>query len=198
MLSFYLYKMKAFKRPKISDIVFVILIALLVIPQTRKPIQVGLNKIFALFSPSVVDEGDREQLTNYNWPLVTETGEVFNLNETKGKVVLINFWATWCPPCIAEMESLETLYKQFSSNEDVVFLFATTDPFEKTKAFKEKNNYSFPVYKYTTQEPEQLHSASIPHTVILDKKGNIVVEKSGASNWSSNKVVGLLETLLSK
>ena len=131
------------QKPKTSNIIFIIALALLVIPQTRKPIQVFLNKGLALFSPSVIDEGDRKLLTNYNWTLLAEGNKQFNFLEAKGKVIVVNFWATWCPPCIAEMDSLEELYTKFSENEEVMFLFVTSDSFEKTNSFKKKHNYTF-------------------------------------------------------
>lgn len=186
------------QKPKVSNIIFIVVLALVVIPQTRKPIQVFLNKGLALFSPSVIDTEDRVQLTNYNWDLMDENNSQLNLNAFKGKVVVINFWATWCPPCIAEMDSLEELYQMFSENPEVEFLFVTSDPLEKIKTFKEKENYTFPVYRQITKEPEAFNVSSIPRTFILDKEGTIVVDKTGASNWSSEKVMKLIEDLSEK
>ena len=183
-------------KPKLSNIIFIVVLALLLIPQTRQPIQIFLNKGLALFSPSVIDKEDRVKLTNYNWNLMDENNAQFNLDQAKGKVVIINFWATWCPPCIAEMESLQELFTKFSENEKVEFLFITSDPLEKTNSFKEKHNYTFPVYRQISIEPEVFDVSSIPRTFVLDKEGNIVVDKTGASNWSSDSVVKLIEDLL--
>lgn len=183
-------------KPKLSNIIFIVVLALLLIPQTRQPIQIFLNKGLALFSPSVIDKEDRVKLTNYNWNLLDENNNQFNLDEVKNKVVVINFWATWCPPCIAEMDSMEKLYKTYAENNQVVFLFVTSDPLDKTNSFKEKHNYTFPVYRQISKEPDVFDVSSIPRTFILDKEGNIVVDKKGASNWSSDSVIKLIEDLL--
>ena len=184
------------QKPKTSNIVFIIALAFLIIPQTRKPIQVFLNKGLTLFSPSVIDKDKSKKLVDYDWNLIDESSASFNLREAKGKVLIINFWATWCPPCIAEMESLQKLYNTFSSNEEVEFLFVTHDPFKKINTFKEKENYSFPAYRQITKEPNVFNVSSIPRTFIIDKEGNILVDKTGASNWSSKKVVKLIERLV--
>lgn len=184
------------QKPKASNILFIIALALLIIPQTRKPIQVFLNKGLALFSPSIIDKEDSTKLINYNWSLLDENNINFNLSEAKGKVIVINFWATWCPPCIAEMESLQKLYNTFSSNQEVAFLFVTTDSLEKIKAFKEKENYTFPVYRQISKAPNAFNVSSIPRTFIIDKEGDILVDKTGASNWGSDKIVKLIESLL--
>lgn len=185
-------------KPKLSNIIFIFILALLVIPQTRKPIQVFLNRGLALFSPSVVDKEDRVKLDNYNWNLMDENNVQFDFNKARGKVVVINFWATWCPPCIAEMDSLEELFAKFSKNQEVEFLFVTSDPLEKIKVFKEKENYTFPVYRQISREPQVFNVSSIPRTFILDKEGNIVVDKTGASNWNSEKVESLIRGLMNQ
>src|SRR5690606_13783925 len=101
-----------------NNIFFLVIILIIFIPQTRQPLQVLLHKGLALFSPSIEDKNERKSITDYNWQLLDETGQAFDFNDVKGKVVVINFWATWCPPCIAEMPSLEKLYNRY--HEDVV------------------------------------------------------------------------------
>jgi thiol-disulfide isomerase/thioredoxin len=166
----------------------------MVIPQTRQPIQILLQKGLAMFSPSVVDKEDRIVLTDYNWQLVDENGVAYNFNDAKGKVIFINFWATWCPPCIAEMPSMEKLYQDYK--EDVVFLFVSNEKQEVISKFKEKNDYEFLVQAALTPNPELLETSSIPRTFVIDQQGNIVIDKSGAADWNSAKVRVLLDDLL--
>ena len=108
------------KKSQIYNSITFVIVVLLIIPQTRKPLQVGLNKIFASFGPSISkSKDDKALLTNYNWQLRDSEGNNFNFESTKGKVVLVNLWATWCPPCIAEMPSMNALYKDYK--DKVVF-----------------------------------------------------------------------------
>lgn len=185
--------MKITKKQR-NNFIFIIIIAVLIIPQTRQPIQILLHKGLALFSPSVVDKDERIQLTNYDWKLVDEEGHSFDFNDTKGKVVLVNFWATWCPPCIAEMPSLERLYTTYK--DDVIFLMVSNEEQDVISKFKEKNDYDFLVYSTVTKNPEIFDTASIPRTYVIDKDGTIVIDKSGAADWNSAKVKKLLNSLL--
>lgn len=187
------------KNIKRSNIFIIAIVLLLLIPQTRKPIQVFLNKGIALVvKPSPIDDSKRKTLTNYHWKLKSVEGETFNLDSVKGKVIVVNFWATWCPPCIAEMPSLEALYRNYASNDDVVFLFVSNEDSNKLYEFMVHNNYSFPVYKPLTQYPSEFNVSSIPRTFVIGKTGDIVIDKSGAADWDSDVVKSTIESLLTE
>jgi thiol-disulfide isomerase/thioredoxin len=178
-----------------NNIIFLVLIALLLIPQTRKPIQVFLNKGLALFSPSIVDQDKRKAISDFNWNLQnTNTLETYNFKNTEGKVVLVNFWATWCPPCIAELPSLDQLYQSY--NDKVVFLFVSNEEISVVNKFLIMKGMSLPVFKPISNYPEVFDVSSIPRTFLIDKKGNIVIDKTGAANWNSKKVREQLDRLL--
>lgn len=177
-----------------NNIFFLVFILLLLIPQTRQPIQVLLQKGLAMFSPSVIGKEDRMTLTDYDWGLVDEHGASYDFNDAKGKIVLINFWATWCPPCIAEMPSMEKLYLDYK--DDVVFLFVSNEEQEIISKFKKKNEYQFLVHASVTQSPKLLETSSIPRTFVLDQKGHVVIDKTGAADWNSTAVRELLDDLL--
>ena len=178
----------------LSNLIFLLVIAILVIPQTRQPIQVFLNKGLALISPSIESEKEQTTLKSYDWKLKDEAGTVFDFENAKGKVVLINFWATWCPPCIAEMPSMQALYNDYQ--DKVVFLFVTGDWYSDINKFLDKHKYTFKVYRPVSSSPSLFDVSSIPRTFLIDKSGNIVIDESGAANWNSEKVRTTIDGLL--
>ena len=181
-------------KKSIGNIIFLIVIALLVIPQTRQPIQVLLHKAIALVKPVTIEDSKFEKLTDYSWKLTDEHNTIYNFEEAKGKVVLINFWATWCPPCIAEMPSMQALYNDY--HDKIEFLFVTNDPFTDINKFLTKHNYTFKVYKPVRGYPEFFTISTIPRTYLIDKEGNVIIDENGAANWNSKSVRSTIDKLL--
>lgn len=153
-------------------------------------------KSFA-FSPSVEKVEERIALDTYDLSLKgIVSADDINLKSLKGKVVFINYWATWCPPCIGEMPMINNLYTDYK--DKLIFLFVTTDEKEKIEKFYAKNDYNFPTYHQLSAPPEQLEVSTIPTTYILDKEGKLALSEYGAANWNSDKVRSLLDKLISE
>lgn len=176
-----------------SNLLFIMIILLLIIPNTRTPIQVGVNRLLA-FSPSEVDKAERKEIVSYHWEFYDLDERKRNFKEAEGKVAIVNLWATWCPPCIAEMPSLAALHDSYGDR--VEFYFVSQEEPEKLRTFLDKKNYSIPVFRPATLPPPGLDSKRLPTTYLIDKKGEIVIEKSGAADWNSDKVRGLIDELL--
>ena len=179
---------------KKSNIIFLIIIALLITPQTRQPIQVFFHKGIAVVNPVSINKNNLVAIEDFNWKLKNINGNYFNFRETKGKVVLINFWATWCPPCIAEMPSMQLLYADYK--DKVEFIFVSNESETVINNFLNKHNYTFDVFNSMSEYPKHFNVKSIPRTFIIDKKGNIVIDKSGAVNWNSDSVRNMVDELL--
>lgn len=184
-----------FIRKHWSNILFFGLLILMVIPQTRMPIQVFIQRAIS-FSPSEEDKETRKTLNNYNWNLLSLDDLLVNFSSSKEKVVLVNFWATWCPPCVAEMPSLQKLYEVYGDKID--FYFITSEEPEKVKAFITKNKYSFPVYLQKFKAPDEIKAEVLPTTYVLSKSGEIVVDEEGVADWNSEKFKKLVEALLAE
>ena len=180
-----------FLKKHYKNILFASIILILFLTPAGFQLKVLLHK-YINFSPSEIAIEEQVTLANYNWQLTDLNGAEINFNEFKNKVVIINFWATWCPPCVAEMESFQELYDSYKN--EVVFLFVANDKVEKVNAFMKDHNYSFPVLFETSTTPSELQSRSIPTTFIIDKNGNIVMSKKGASDWNSD----FIHTFLNK
>lgn len=181
-------------KKNISNLLFVILLLLFFIPNTRGLMQIFLTRIFA-FSPSEVAIEKREQIQSYEWKLHGVNVASKNFNTAKGKVVLLNYWATWCPPCIAEMPSLQKLYNDYK--DKVEFIFLTTDDDPELNKFMDDKDYYYPIYRSLSEHPKPFVSKSIPATYLIDKNGNIVIHKVGAANWNSSSVRETIDELLS-
>lgn len=172
----------------------VALIILLIIPQTRTPIKVFVHKLIA-FSPSVTDEEDRKEIGAFDWLLVSDKNEHINFKEFKGEVILVNFWATWCPPCIAEMPSLQSLYNDYGTK--VRFVFVSNEDPSKVSNFLSNNDFTLPVFREGSPTPNEMQSKSIPATFVIDRDGKIVISKIGSANWNSDKVRKQLDAMIS-
>lgn len=118
------------------------------------------------------------------------SGNVVDLGTLKGKVVFLNFWATWCPPCQAEMPSIQKLYAQFKDDPDFVFLLVDADSkLPEAQRFMQKKNYTLPVYEVASNIPEQLFKGSLPTTIVFDKKGRVSFNEEGAANYAHKKFI---------
>lgn len=183
-------------KSKRSNLWFLLILLLLIVPQTRQLIQVFLQKGVALISPSVINQENRKQIHTYNWDLKHLNGVNYNFKQAEGKVVLVSFWATWCPPCIAEMPNLVKLHADFKN--EVEFLFVSNEDSATLHSFLNKNGYNIPVYKPRSKTPDVLKTSTIPRTILLDKQGRLVIDKTGASNWNSETVRQTINGLLTK
>ncbi|PXX23255.1 TlpA disulfide reductase family protein [Arenibacter sp. ARW7G5Y1] len=158
-------------------------------------IKVYVNRILA-FNPTPVEAREQQLITDYHWKLQDLGNSDFNFEQVKDEVVLINFWASWCPPCVAEMPSLQNLYRDYG--DKVIFMFVAQDQQKRVEKFLKKGNYELPVYYENSTTPKQLFSKSIPSTYIIDRGGRIVVAKTGAADWNSSETRMLLDGLLGR
>lgn len=191
MLCFFVMIMKI----KGQNFFLLIILVLMLVPHTRFPMQVLFNKGLALISsPSLINKESQIKIERYNWELKDFNGSSYNLETVKGKVVFINFWATWCPPCIAELPSIQALYNDYS--DKIEFIFISQESPQTIKQFLNKENYTFNVYGYDTKPPVNFDVSTIPRTFLIDKNGTIIFDKIGASNWNSSKVRSTIDLLL--
>ena len=179
----------------ISNGIFILILALILfVPSAKALVIQGLMQI-GLFNPDVQYEKTLAAPA-LDLKFKDQNGKTIALNELKGKVVFLNFWATWCPPCLAEMPSINKLYQQYKNNGDVVFILLDADSnFEKANGYMKAKKYDMPVYQMASNVPEQIFAGSLPTTVVFDTKGRLSFKHEGAANYHSKKFVAFIEKL---
>ncbi len=90
---------------------------------------------------------------DYDWTLSTLDDQEFYMADLRGKVVFLNFWASWCPPCVVEMPAIQHLYDTFS-DKDVVFVGISREDPEVVREFVEEHGYTFPIYTIDAERPD--------------------------------------------
>lgn len=180
-------------KPQRSNIIFVGILAILFFTPLGGKIKEYSARLLS-FAPSVENEENRVVLKNYNWNLKGINTTDFNFENAKGKVVILNFWATWCPPCRAEMPSFQKLYNDY--NDKVVFVFLTNEKEAIVHKFMDKYDYDLASFNQYSVAPSEFNVSSIPATYVIDKKGAIVIDKVGPADWDSESFRELLDNLL--
>jgi cytochrome c biogenesis protein CcmG/thiol:disulfide interchange protein DsbE len=124
------------------------------------------------------------------------SGQMAWLRNYRGKVVLVNFWASWCPPCLEEMPSMDALQKQMGMHQLVILAFSVDDSWKTVNHFIAQNGFTLPVYADFDRRIATLFGTSkFPETYILDKKGIVRSKVVGAEDWTSPEILELLQKL---
>ena len=121
-------------------------------------------------------EAEDQARNSANFTLLDLSGKAWTLKDLEGKVVMLNFWATWCSPCRKEMPDLEMLYKQFE-REGVIILGVSDDDPDKVREFVQKQGTTYPVLLDPGSKVNHLfHIEGIPKTFVYDRTGKIVAQ----------------------
>jgi thiol-disulfide isomerase/thioredoxin len=182
-----------------SDIIFAIFIIVLLFPQSRMEIIAFVNKgKMLIMQPSVKDGKNTINLADEDYQIEFQNlnGQKLDFSSLKGKVIFMNFWATWCPPCVAEMPAIQKLYNTFKDDRNVVFLMVSNETPEVIQKFISKKGYNFPVYINRYKVPDVFSSNSIPVTFVISKSGKLVIREVGAVNWAGEHMKKTMQELV--
>jgi cytochrome c-type biogenesis protein len=132
------------------------------------------------------NSAENKKHPEFDFTLTDQYGKEHTLSDYKGKVVFLNFWATWCGPCKQEMPDIEELYNEYGKNEGDVIILGVANPASdeypnnsdvsasEVEAFLEDNNYTFPVvFDQTGDVLQNYYISAFPTTFVIDKEGNI-------------------------
>lgn len=125
-------------------------------------------------------------------------GQTIDIKELRGKVVLLNFWATWCPPCRMELSKVQKEIIDRFQDKDFVFLpISRQDSYDKIKTFREQTGHTFPMGMDPDRKIYSLFAtASIPRNFVIDKKGKISFLEIGYDEESLKKLISEIEKAL--
>jgi len=157
--------------------------------------QVSADAIRALQSANIRVLAQRPDLADFTLPLLS--GELKSLSAYKGKVVILNFWATWCPPCRAEMPSMETLYKRFQNQGLEILAVDLGETAATVQQFIRNYNYTFPILLDLNTQAGSLYGVeAIPTSFIIDRSGKIISRIVGSIQWDTQRVITAFDALL--
>ena len=124
---------------------------------------------------------------------------IFTLQNFKGKNLFINYWATWCNPCLAEMPYMAELYENYKDEEDIIFLYLSREKLETIKDYipKDESLQQLPIYKIVTDD-EFFATSGIPTTFIVNSDGEVIVKDLGTAFWNDESVFKFIDNLIGK
>lgn len=143
-----------------------------------------------------------ESAENENFPkadfsmnLVNSRGEKMDMESLRGKVIFLNIWASWCPPCLAEMPGINQLYKDVDKDKVAFIMLSVDDDFSRAIKFHKKKNFDFDIYQAPKGLPSMYFSQSIPTTYIIDGQGNLALTHSGMGDFNTSDFKAFLKEL---
>jgi peroxiredoxin len=119
------------------------------------------------------------------------------MKQLKGKIILLNFWATWCGPCKEEMDSLEALHQRFDARNFVLLAISVDyEGLKHVREFINKRHYTFPVLLDPKNETLDLFGVKgVPTTFLIDKTGRMIGKATGRRDLKSPEVISLINLL---
>jgi peroxiredoxin len=144
----------------------------------------------------IVQEGDRAP----EFQLPSLDGRTVNLSSYRGKVVMVHFWATWCPPCVEEIPTLERLHRAYFGR-DLEILAVSVDEggAGAVGQFMQKNRFALPVLLNSDQSVSRAYGTfKFPETYLVDREGVVRRKIIGAADWMSPAAQQVIQAMLDK
>jgi len=180
-----------------GSLLFYALLALVIFSPSAKSWLLQQAVSTGLFKAEIKKDHTDKNTAPISFSFNDASGRTVDIAELKGKVVFINFWASWCPPCRAEMPSLENLYQKLKDDNRFVFLFMNEDE-DKNKAaqYLQKNQFTIPLHSISGNVPAEIFSGTLPTTVVLNKEGKVVLKHQGMAEYDSEDFIAQLKEML--
>jgi peroxiredoxin len=128
----------------------------------------------------------------------TRDGNKVNLSKLKGKIVLVHFWATWCPPCVDELPELDKFWNRYRNNPGVaLYSVSVDDTWEAIDTFKKQHPFDLPLYRDPqSKTANKFGTTKFPETYIADREGKVLYHLSQPIDWDTPEVFQNIDALL--
>jgi thiol-disulfide isomerase/thioredoxin len=143
-------------------------------------------------STLVANEEQNPTTAMPSFKMLTVDNKMVNLSSLKGKKVFVNLWATWCPPCRAEIPSIEKLATKTDKNKVAFVMLALDNQFEKAISYAAKNKMALPIYYPAENLPPLINVEGIPTTFVFDEQGKLIHQQVGSVDYNTSKYVNML------
>ncbi len=126
--------------------------------------------------------------------LLDASGKTIDLKSFAGKKVFVNLWASWCPPCRAEMPSIEKLHQSVDKDKAVFVLLSLDNDFETAKKYMQSKGLDLPIYYPNDNLPDLFNVRGIPATFIFNEKGELIKQHEGADDYDTDAYRQMLQS----
>jgi thiol-disulfide isomerase/thioredoxin len=160
-------------------------------------VQAGFQRVMlqtGLFHPDLVPEADR-QPADLHFRLANDDGQEYSLTEFDGEVRFVNFWATWCAPCLAEMPAIAKLHADYGDKVHFSVVSVDSD-FKDALEYMTNQKFGIDPVTRASAVPSSIMSGAIPTTIVLDRLGRIAVYEAGMADYNSARFRATLDRLL--
>ncbi|MCH8276275.1 MAG: TlpA family protein disulfide reductase [Bacteroidetes bacterium] len=148
-----------------------------------------------LITPNIQYAEEHDVLANFDLSLVSLDGESASLEDFRGKVIFMNLWATWCPPCMAEMPFIQKLYDDMSDEGVAFVMISADDTAEIARKYIDAKGFTFPVYQLTGRMPEPYTSNVLPTTYVISPEGRLGTVHTGMANYDTDEFKAFLRRM---
>ncbi|BDC99406.1 hypothetical protein PEPS_16870 [Persicobacter psychrovividus] len=171
-------------------------VLMLVLPSFRMFVSSNFQRLLLqsrILQPEEVQASAALPRVPYQWSITDQAGKEVPMSQFEGKTIFLNFWASWCPPCVAELPDILSLMEKTDRSKVAFILLNMDRKPEALERFMKKKGYDFQYYRMHSPLPELLQSQSLPTTHIISPEGKLLTTKKGMAYYDTEHFKNYLE-----